>query len=165
MRDKWAYLEISYQAYICLHIPQKSGAWQWWNRANQFLIDLPAGRIPNVDVEHQKMEFLWGRWGTVELTWKCCIKSVSDSVYQACTWLRIPSLYLAPYTSKKQSVNMMKSCKSIPDGFARRKDTQCRFGPWVDWILVGEMLTNRFLMDLPAGKIPSVDLDYQQIRF
>ncbi len=26
------------------------------------------------------------------------------------------SLYLAPYTSKKRSVTMMRSCKSIPDG-------------------------------------------------
>ncbi len=33
------------------------------------------------------------------------------------------SLYLAPYTSNKRSVTMIKSCKSIPDGFARRKDT------------------------------------------
>ncbi len=128
-------------------------------------MDLPVGRISNVDVDHQKMEFLWGRWEIVELTWKYRIKPVSDCIYQACTWLRIPSLYLAPYTSKKQSVKMMKSCKSIPDGFTRRKDTQCRFGPWVDWILVGEMLANRFPINSPARKIPSVNLDYQQIRF
>ncbi len=35
----------------------------------------------------------------------------------------VSSLYLAPYTSKKRSVTMMKSCKSIPDGFAHRKDS------------------------------------------
>ncbi len=43
------------------------------------------------------------------------------------------SLYLAPYTSKKRGVIMMKSCKLIPrmmklcklilDGFAQREDT------------------------------------------
>ncbi len=35
----------------------------------------------------------------------------------------VSSQYLSPYTSKKQSVTVMKSCKSILDGFARRKDT------------------------------------------
>ncbi len=57
------------------------------------------------------------------------------------------------------------SYKSILDGFARRKDTKCRFGSWVNGILVGEMLASWFLIDLPIEKIPSVDLDYQQMRF
>ncbi len=35
----------------------------------------------------------------------------------------VSSLYLALYTSKKRSVTMMKSCKSISDGFVHKKDT------------------------------------------
>ncbi len=42
MRDKRAYLEILYQACISYRV----------------LMDWPIGRIPNVDVDHQKMGFL-----------------------------------------------------------------------------------------------------------
>ncbi len=34
----------------------------------------------------------------------------------------VPSLHLAPYISKKQSVTIIKLYISIPDGFAYKKD-------------------------------------------
>ncbi len=65
----------------------------------------------------------------------------------------VSSLYLAPYTLKKRSVTMMKSCKSIPNEFAREGKCLQIDSQW------------RFRMDLPVEKIPSVDLDHQQMRF
>ncbi len=44
------------------------------------------------------------------------------------------SLYLAPYILEKRSITIMKSCKSIPDRFARRN-----FGSSVNGISVGWM--------------------------
>ncbi len=63
MRDKWAYLEILYQACIWFHM------------------DSPAEKVPSVNLDHQEMGFFWGRWGTNELTWRLRIKPVSGSIY------------------------------------------------------------------------------------
>ncbi len=54
----------------------------------------------------------------------------------------VSNFCFASYTLKKQSVTMIKLCKSISDQFTRMKDTYCRFRSSVDEIFVREMRNN-----------------------